>query len=251
MAVKRKKQVGGENNQGGLLQLMTISLFIILLAFFILLNSIAVESENRIQAAIGSLLSSFGGPTGGYSVIEGMGERMDGLLLKTEGGYMDLSSLLIENEDLRQNIRVRPDKRGSRIQISSKALFGSGETVLSPAGKQLLERLAKLLGSVDYPIEISGYTDNMPAESPQAITKRELSALWAMEVMKFLIENQKVSSTRLTASGWGETHPAYSNKTADARELNRRVELLLVHRPVKQAPKGGFLFRDFFFRTFE
>jgi len=249
--LKRKKQVGGENSQGALLQLMTISLFIILLAFFILLNSIAVVSEKKIHAALGSLLSSFGGPTGGYSVIEGMGEKMDGLLLKTESGYLDLSSLLIENEELRQNIRVRPDKRGSRIQISSKALFGPGETVLNPAGKRLLERLAELLGSVDYPVEIYGYTDNMPAESPQTFTKRELSALWAIGVMRFLIEKQKFSSKRLTACGWGETHPAYSNKTADARELNRRVELLLVHRPVKRAPKGGFLFRDFFFRTFE
>ena len=44
---------------------MTVSLFIILLAFFILLNTLAVPDEARQRLALGSLMRNFGVLSGG------------------------------------------------------------------------------------------------------------------------------------------------------------------------------------------
>jgi hypothetical protein len=65
---KKKKKIDGEGADIGMV--MTVSLFLILLTFFILLNSIAVIDEHRSRMAIGSLIGAFGGLPGGLSPLE-------------------------------------------------------------------------------------------------------------------------------------------------------------------------------------
>ena len=57
-----KRKDRSEDSKGdSLLQLMTISLFIILLAFFILLNAIAVVDEKKTRKVVNSIVESFSG----------------------------------------------------------------------------------------------------------------------------------------------------------------------------------------------
>ena len=65
------------------------------------------------------------------------------------------------------------------------------------------------------------------------------------------MKTKKLPIDRLTAYGGGEYQPAYSNRTLETRNLNNRVDFLFVHKIKKQKPKGGFIFKDFFFRSFE
>lgn len=61
---QKKGQSQGGSGQAGI-RVLTVALFIILLAFFIVLNSIAVIDESRTLAALGSLIGSFGILPGG------------------------------------------------------------------------------------------------------------------------------------------------------------------------------------------
>jgi chemotaxis protein MotB len=65
---KKKKNIDDDGADIGMV--MTVSLFLILLTFFILLNSIAVIDEHRSRMAIGSLIGAFGGLPGGLSPLE-------------------------------------------------------------------------------------------------------------------------------------------------------------------------------------
>ena len=57
-------------------RIMVISLFILLFAYFIVLNSIAVIDEKHELEALGSLIGSFGVLPGGLSPIKGEGESI-------------------------------------------------------------------------------------------------------------------------------------------------------------------------------
>ncbi|MBW2681247.1 MAG: flagellar motor protein MotB, partial [Deltaproteobacteria bacterium] len=65
MDKNKKKKIDDDGADIGMV--MTVSLFLILLTFFILLNSIAVIDEHRSRMAIGSLIGAFGGLPGGLS----------------------------------------------------------------------------------------------------------------------------------------------------------------------------------------
>ena len=56
--------------EAGVGMIMTVCLFLILLTFFILLNSISVPDEKRKIMAIGSLLGAFGSFRGGLSPLK-------------------------------------------------------------------------------------------------------------------------------------------------------------------------------------
>ncbi len=234
-----------------LLQLMTISLFIILLVFFILLNSIAVRNEKKVVAAIGSLLESFGQKTGGFSAVDEMGEKNLLPSINTYTGEIDISDIFSNDPTLLQQIKIIADPRGSLVRISTDQLFTLSETTIHPSGFRFLDRITRVIQNNKYPVEISSHTDNLPIIPNEEKSNQEISALRALRVLQYLTEGQNISIDRITAFGWGEHHPAYSNRILETRKLNNRIDFLFVHRPKKQKPKDGFIFKDFFFRSFE
>lgn len=251
MREKKRKKSGGGDIGGALLQMMTISLFIILLAFFILLNAIAVVDDQRMYAAIGSLLGSFGGLSGGYSVIEGTGDQLDNLVVETGAGRIDFSDLFIAEEGLKEEIRILTDPRGTTVQIPAHILFMPDYADLIPSGKAFLMRLCGLAEDNDLPLEIAGHTDPVPLPPERETTLVALSSLQAMHVLRFFVTEGDIPAKRVSAWGWGPHRPAFSNATPASRALNRRVEVAFVHHPFNKKPQSGFTFKDFFFNAFD
>ena len=105
---KKKKQDDDGVDIG---RTMTVSLFLILLTFFILLNSIAVIDENKKRVALGSLLGSFGQLPGGKSPFGG-GRN----ILPPEAPLLDES--LTKEEALEIYLQIR-DLVAGRLPIDS------------------------------------------------------------------------------------------------------------------------------------
>jgi hypothetical protein len=51
------------------------------------------------------------------------------------------------------------------------------------------------------------------------------------------LEKRGVNPERLSASGYGEYKPVASNDTAQGRQLNRRVEIVILPKTVKKVQK--------------
>lgn len=73
----------------------------------------------------------------------------------------------------------------------------------------------------DVKVEVAGYTDSRGA----AKYNLKLSQRRAEAVRAYLI-GKGIDADRLTAKGFGESHPVADNKTAEGRFKNRRVELI-------------------------
>jgi outer membrane protein OmpA-like peptidoglycan-associated protein len=102
--------------------------------------------------------------------------------------------------------------------------FGSGNATLTPNAKKVLDGVAEqLLANPKVKIEIQGHTDNQG--KPAA--NKELSERRAKAVVGYLAL-KGVKSSRMSAVGFGQDVPIADNKTADGRELNRRIEMIRV-----------------------
>jgi chemotaxis protein MotB len=116
------------------------------------------------------------------------------------------------------------------VSMSDKLLFESGKFSVNKDGRNALIKLSQVLNAnLDVGIIIEGHTDNVPLKSSgtHPADNWELSVLRATTVTKILVEDGKVDTKRLIASGRGEYFPIAGNESADGRARNRRTEIIL------------------------
>lgn len=85
-----------------------------------------------------------------------------------------------------------------------------------------LDKLAKLVVDDDYVISLRGHADSIGQYKPNWV----LSEKRAVEVKDYLI-TKGVKKDRIVAIPYGSTIPIATNKTAEGRQKNRRVEIKL------------------------
>lgn len=119
------------------------------------------------------------------------------------------------------------EERNGKIYVSmeAKLLFASGKIDVAPEGKVALIDLAKVLETQDdIEIIVEGHTDADPLKSASHPKDNwELSVLRATSVTKIMIENSKMSTTKIMAAGRSEYIPV---NTAD-KAKNRRIEIII------------------------
>jgi outer membrane protein OmpA-like peptidoglycan-associated protein len=79
-----------------------------------------------------------------------------------------------------------------------------------------------LQSNPDLKLEISGHTDNTgKAEANLSLSQKRADA-----VKQYLVQ-KGIDAGRIKATGYGQQHPLYDNKTEEGKAKNRRVELKL------------------------
>lgn len=115
------------------------------------------------------------------------------------------------------------------VSLTDKLLFPSGSIIIDEKGKQALTQLASVLKQQpEINIAVEGHTDSQKITNLGQIKDNwDLSVLRSTSVVRFLTEEQKVESVRMTATGKGEFQPLGSNATTEGRSKNRRIEIVL------------------------
>ncbi len=104
--------------------------------------------------------------------------------------------------------------------------FDFNKSTLRPESLPILYNSAEiLLNHPEIKVEIQGYSDNVGSEK----ANQKLSLARAQTVKNFLVA-KGVSADRLTTTGMGEANPIMSNKTAEGRALNRRIEFKVLNK---------------------
>jgi len=118
-----------------------------------------------------------------------------------------------------------------RFRIVDRLLFDSGEVELRAGGCKLLKPVAeRLRQAADHQIRIEGHTDNKPPKpklQSRYPSNWELSSARAANIVRCLIRDGGLPPERVSAIGYGASHPIASNDTAEGRRRNRRVEIVL------------------------
>ncbi|HWZ44587.1 MAG TPA: OmpA family protein [Candidatus Saccharimonadales bacterium] len=139
---------------------------------------------------------------------------------QAEKEKLDLRARLLQQ--LNSILATRDTARGLIANLSD-VLFKTGSAELLPGAR---ERLAKVSGIVlAYPglhLDVEGHTDSVGGdEYNQGLSERRAAA-----VRDYLVQ-QGIAGGSIASRGLGKTQPVATNDTAEGRQQNRRVELVL------------------------
>ncbi len=138
----------------------------------------------------------------------------------------------LQGEIARKDVTIREFTDRLSINIVDRVLFPSGQATLTPEGKRVLETIGQVLAKVtDRRVQIEGHTDSQeigPGLKKLFASNWELSTARATEVVRYLLAHVSIPTEHISAVGRADTVPVASNATEAGRQLNRRIEILLL-----------------------
>jgi chemotaxis protein MotB len=140
-----------------------------------------------------------------------------------------------------KQVRLDMMEKGLVITVVGDLLFDSGKAEIRSEAFSLLDKVARVLREnvPENNIGIEGYTDNQPIRHSGWKSNWELSTARALSVLHYLSGEKEVNPERLSAIGYGEYRPVSSNSSAEGRQLNRRVEVVILPKVVKAGSVGS------------
>ncbi len=212
----------------------------LLLTFFIVLVSFAEIEGKDFYLVLSSFRGSLGMLEGGHSIspgrLEEMGMNMLNLPSETVGRSLakslEKAISIFKPEIATKKVRVTEDERGLVITLTGDNFFDKGSAALKEEIRPVLEKVANVIEAVPNYVRIEGHTDNTPV-TVQSREKGyesnwELSSARAVNVLRYLAEEEDVRDKRLSAVAFGETRPLGENDTPEGRAYNRRVDIVIL-----------------------
>jgi len=149
---------------------------------------------------------------------------------QAEGEKVALRAQLLQQ--LNSILQTRESARGLIVNMSG-VLFETGKSDLKPAAREKLAKISGIvLGHPGLKLEVEGHTDSVGGDA----LNQTLSERRAQGARDYLV-NQGISADSIVSRGFGSTRPVGSNDTAEGRQSNRRVELIVsgdsIRIPVK------------------
>ena len=132
-----------------------------------------------------------------------------------------------------RTVSINQTKRGVVIDISASMLFRTGEATLQPGMLGVLRQVAAVLGKEELPMEVEGYSDDIPIATAQFPSNWELSSARASSVARMLIDNG-VPAKRLAVVGLASNQPLVPNDSQENRARNRRVIITIMSPNVER-----------------
>ncbi|HSF22645.1 MAG TPA: OmpA family protein, partial [Blastocatellia bacterium] len=121
-------------------------------------------------------------------------------------------------------LETRRETRGLIVSLSD-VLFDFNQATLRPGAKEKLSKLAGILLAYpgSYRIEIEGHTDAIGSDEYNL----KLSEARASSVRAYLVQSNLDPARIGAIRGLGKTKPVATNDTAEGRQMNRRVEIII------------------------
>ncbi|MGR2708135.1 OmpA family protein [Pseudomonas sp. AU10] len=121
-----------------------------------------------------------------------------------------------------QALNAKKTDRGEVVTFGD-VLFDTGKAELKYNSQNTIGQLAQYLAdNPERKVRIEGFTDNVGGD----VLNQRLSEQRADAVANALIK-MGVDASRLTTQGYGKQFPVADNASAQSRQLNRRVEVII------------------------
>ena len=127
---------------------------------------------------------------------------------------------------------TRVTRQGDRLSVSPRVKFKSGGTDMVAESIASVDDLARVLvenARIVESVELVGYTDDRGDDGKNlALSEQRAAAL------RQSLVDRGVSTALIRSQGRGEQNPIATNKTAEGRELNRRVEVIVKLKNIQE-----------------
>lgn len=223
MAKKLKKPMAGAP-----LWMVTFSdMMTLLLTFFVLMLSMATLDQVKFTQAAGSLSDAFGVGILASSTSTEVAppQVVSNVPIDDDFNARVYQRLRTQLRELKldRKIELVKDRGAVVLRVDEAILFGVGQSALNPDADPVLRKVAELVRPLPLNVKIEGHTDDIGGD----MQNWELSVARAVSVLRFMVSDQLLPLTRISATGYGSHRPLFPNLSERERALNRRVEFVL------------------------
>ena len=240
--------------------MISTSLYILVLAFFIMLTSLSVRDERRERQGLGSLVGTFGIQPSGLSSMESQTRHiappsspMEKIKSDTEAMKKVLAQDIVEDK-----VRVLKGQTRRILRFEETSFFAPNGVEVRDEAKPMLRGLADIMSRSTYQIALEAHTDDQPPQNAVLIDNWYVSATRAANLLRFFVREGGIDPRRLSAYGYAGYNPLAVNNSLENRARNRRIEMVLDTRQSvgaedyeRRTPRPGrFLFKGCSFDLF-
>jgi chemotaxis protein MotB len=136
----------------------------------------------------------------------------------------------LSNQVATHTVSIQMGRDGLVISLREAGFFNSGSATPKPESLPTLRQISAALGRTPYDLRIEGHTDNVPIHTAEFDSNWELSSARATRIARTFLGLKAMPPERISAAGYAEFHPVASNDTAEGRNRNRRVDLVVLPR---------------------
>ena len=215
----------------------------LLLTFFVMLLAMSSLDDERLKESFKFFLGALGplekgemSPVSQMKVTDdqtvvmpqfyesikmAMGQKKDDDLIKTARPKSSKADDATEPDFTTQ-------QRGLTFRLPCSTAFKPGSVELQPESRDTVIRMCRLLRSAPFPIRVEGHTDSLPIHTGKYPSNWDLAMDRALGVVKVMQEQGGIAPERLAAISYGRSRPRIPNETAEQREKNRRIEIVIL-----------------------
>ncbi|RJQ30992.1 MAG: chemotaxis protein MotB [Peptococcaceae bacterium] len=227
-------------------------LITLLMIFFVVMYALSNVDATKFKAIAETLSKALGGSGGavlnspGPSIVVGQSGEVNikdqaDEIKQMEQIKQELMAFIQEN-NLSAQVSVVSEERGLVVSFQTPVLFALGSADLVPSAAVMIRKVGKILIGTQNYIRVEGHTDNLPINTSKYPSNWELSSARATKVVQELIKGIAFPPERLSATGYGEYRPRMPNNSEANRQLNRRVDLVVLKSKYERSealPEGG------------
>jgi outer membrane protein OmpA-like peptidoglycan-associated protein len=105
----------------------------------------------------------------------------------------------------------------------SDVLFDTGKYSLRPVAREKLAKVAGIVsGHPGLRLDVEGYTDSVGGDEYNQLLSEQRGG-----AVRDYLTQQGMAANSVSTKGFGKNQPVASNATAEGRQQNRRVELVI------------------------
>lgn len=249
--MKNRRSIGGGDgggHAGGMRWMLTYAdLITLLLIFFVIMYALTAARASQVENMAITLSEE---ATAGNSILQyqqqgnpqqqneplyqRLNQALSALKAQQDQEEKALEAIVkrlqtyINTHGLAEEVSVNLDTQGVVVSFQDVALFSSGSAQLSPQARELVDAMAQPMLSVPNQVRVEGFTDNQPIDTAQYPSNWELSTARATSVLEELVNGVNFPPDRLSATGYGQYRPRVPNTTPQNRQMNRRVDLVVL-----------------------
>jgi OOP family OmpA-OmpF porin len=155
---------------------------------------------------------------------DGVADKFDKCPGTTSGVVVDGAGcpLVAPAPIVREKVIITESDRKVVADAIRNLEFDVNKSTIRAKSYPTLNRVADLLKTKNFSLKLAGHTDSQGSDALNMALSKDRA-----ESIKAYLVSQGVNASRVEATGYGESQPIASNKTAAGRQKNRRVEFTL------------------------
>lgn len=224
----RKKETKVKENKERWL-LTYADMITLLMVFFIVLFAMSNIDAKKYQSLAESLNDVFSGQK---AILNDPSSNI--VNIKPSTSEEDLSEMeqqlkdIIAELGLVSKVKINYESEGIVLSFQDTVLFNLGSASLTPEAVSIIGKVTEVLAKAPLRIRVEGNTDDLPIRTVQFPSNWELSVARSTSVVRTMLNNPKMEPGRISILGHGEYRPTAPNDSPENRQLNRRVDIVIL-----------------------